>query len=192
MKVAVAALMAFALSFNMTAARQEIVEGNPASPVRVTIYEDLQCVDCQKLRVLMDDKILPRYGSRVAFVHRDFPLPKHDWARSAAIAARWIYERNPRAGILFRREIMSEQLHITSASLKAWLMEFAARNNLDPQGLVASLDDPRLNSLVEQDYQGGRGRGVAHTPTVIAGNQSIAETVVYDDLARLLDSELKQ
>ncbi|MDP9169559.1 MAG: DsbA family protein [Acidobacteriota bacterium] len=173
-------------------ARQEIVEGNPASPVRVTIYEDLQCTDCQRLRSLMDEKILPRYGSRVAFVHRDFPLPKHEWARQAAIAGRWIYEQNPAAGIIFRREIMSEQLHITSSTLKPWLAEFAVRHKLDPAAIVAALSDARLVALVDQDYQGGLGRGIAHAPTVLAANQSLVETVVYEDFARLIDAQLQR
>ena len=55
------------------------------SKVRVLIYEDLQCPDCAEFRRMMDEKILPRYGERVAFIHRDFPLAKHAWARKAAI-----------------------------------------------------------------------------------------------------------
>ncbi|NWF85183.1 MAG: thioredoxin domain-containing protein, partial [Bryobacteraceae bacterium] len=56
------------------------VEGNPSSPVRVVIYEDLQCSDCAAFRKMLDEKLLPRYGSKVAFEHRDFPLAKHSWA----------------------------------------------------------------------------------------------------------------
>ena len=108
-------------------ARPELVEGNPASPVRVLIYEDLQCPDCLTLRNLLDEKLLPRYGSRVAFIHRDFPLGKHDWARPAAVAARWVYQQDPDLGITFRREILSEQDHITAAGLNRWLLEFARR-----------------------------------------------------------------
>lgn len=66
---------------------QPLVEGLPESRVRVLIYEDLQCPDCAAFRRMMDEKILPRYASEVAFVHRDFPLAKHAWARKAAVAA---------------------------------------------------------------------------------------------------------
>ena len=170
--------------------RKDIVEGNPASPVKVTIYEDLQCADCQNFRTLLDEKILPKYGVRVAFVHRDFPLGKHEWARAAAVAARWVYEQNPRLGIVFRREIMSEQTHLTTDSLKPWLIQFARRNNLSEEAITAALTDQRLLSLVDQDLMGGVARGVAHTPTVYIGNQSLVETILYDDLARLLDNAL--
>jgi protein-disulfide isomerase len=170
--------------------RAEIVEGNAASTVRVVIYEDLQCSDCENLRTLLDSKIIPRYGAKVAFIHRDFPLGKHDWARQAAVAARWVYAQDPVLGITFRREIMAEHDHITPANLKPWIEEFATRNHLDPREIVAALTDNRLNALVDQDYQSGVARGISHTPTVIAGGQTIVETVIYEDLARAIDIEL--
>jgi protein-disulfide isomerase len=69
-------------------------------------------------------------------------------------------------------------------------VEFAVRNDLDPKGILAALTDPRLNALVDQEYQGGVARGISHTPTVIAGGQTIVETVIYEDLARAIDIEL--
>ena len=185
-----AAMAVAGFSATVLASPRNIVEGNASSPVKVLIYEDLQCGDCQNFRTLMDRKILPRYGSRVAFIHRDFPLGKHEWARPAAIAARWVYEQSSVLGITFRREIMAEQDHINPASLNGWLREFAKRNKLDENGIVAALSDQRLAGLVDQDYQGGVGRGISHTPTVYVGGQALVETIVYDDLARLLDVEL--
>jgi protein-disulfide isomerase len=174
----------------LLAMRSEIVEGNPSGTVRVVIYEDLQCSDCEKLRVLLDGQVLARYGSRVAFVHKDFPLGKHDWARQAAVAGRWVYAQDPVLGITFRREILAEHDHITVGTLKPWLVEFAARNKLDQKGILDSLNDTRLNSLVDQDYQTGIAKGVSHTPTVYVGGQAIVEMVLYDDLSRAIDHEL--
>lgn len=190
MKIAWAFLTLAVSCTAVFAMRNEVVEGNGTSPVRVTIYGDLQCADCTSLRTLLDEKLLPRYGGKVAFVHRDFPLAKHDWARAAAMAGRWVYEHNPELGIVFRREVLSEQDHITSQSLRPWLLEFAARNNLDQRGILDSLKDARLLALVEQDYQSGIARGVTRTPTVYVGNRSIVETIVYEDLAHLIDGEL--
>jgi protein-disulfide isomerase len=188
-----AALVVLAFAFGsslLLAMRSEIVEGNPTSPVRVVIYEDLQCADCENLRIMLDEKILPRYGSRVAFIHRDFPLGKHGWAREAAVAARWVYAQDHQLGIVFRRELQAEHDHITEANLKPWLLEFAARNELDQKGILDSLTAPQYNAMVDQDYQGGVARGVTQTPTVYVGGQKLVETVLYDDFARALDTEL--
>jgi protein-disulfide isomerase len=185
-----AILLLLASGAGVAAPRSDVVEGNPASPVKVIIYEDLQCPNCLNFRSLLDQRILPKYGSRVAFIHRDLPLGKHDWARPAATAARWVYQRSPQLGITFRREIMSEQEHITADNLKPWLVEFARRNRLDEQGIVDCLNDPAMRSLVEQDYLGAVARGVTRTPTVYVGNQSLVEIITFDDLARLIDVEL--
>jgi protein-disulfide isomerase len=174
----------------LLATRSEVVEGNPASPVRVVIYEDLQGPDCDRLRAMLDEKILPRYGSRVAFVHRDFPQGRHDWARQAAMAARWVSSQDSELGIVFRRELMSEQEHMTGAKLKTWLMDFAARNHLDQKGIVESLTAPQFGAMVDQDYQAGQARGVTSTPTVFVGGQKLTERILYEDFARALDVEL--
>ena len=191
MRIAVVALaLMIAASDAAFAARGDVVEGNPASSVKVLIYEDLQCGDCARFRVLLDQKLLPKYGSRVAFVHRDFPLGKHDWARPAAIAARWVYEQDSERGINIRRELLAEQDNISSQSLKAWLIDFANRNHLDPKGIVEAMSDQRLSSLVDQDRQAAVARGVSHTPTAYVGGVAFVETIIYDELARAIDDAL--
>ena len=52
--------------------------------VIVTIYDDLQCGDCGRFNAMLEESLLPKYRGRVEFVHRNFPLPKHNWAREAA------------------------------------------------------------------------------------------------------------
>ena len=166
-------LLAAALVISTAAAATttDIVEGNPDAAVKVLIYSDLQCDYCQSFRAILDEKLLPKYGKNVAFVHRDFPLPRHKWAREAAMAARWVWEQNPRAGVVFRRELLSEQEHITEASLKPWLIEFADRNQLSEQGIVAALTDTRLGALVDSDIQAATVRGIKTVPTVIVAGR---------------------
>jgi protein-disulfide isomerase len=191
MRIAVVGALALILAAGrIAAARNDVMEGNPASSVKVLIYEDLQCSDCARFRVMLDQKILPKYGSKVAFIHRDFPLGKHDWARPAAIAARWVYEQDSERGIGIRRELLSEQDSIGSQNLKEWLVDFAYRNHLDPRGIVNSLSDQRLSTLIDQDLQSAVARGVSRAPTVYVGGLAFAETIIYEDLARALDDAL--
>lgn len=168
----------------------ELVEGNQNSPVRVMIYEDLQCGDCLALRTLLDQKLLPKYGTRVAFVHRDFPLPKHEWAREAALVNRWLTLRDRVLATRYQREIMAEQLSLKGNALDHWLRLFAVRNKLDAEAMVAATRDPQLIGYLEQDRQAAMARGVTKTPTVYVGNQAFVETIVYEEVARALDVEL--
>ena len=63
------------------------------------IYEDLQCSDCANFQRILDDRLLPRYGRRVAFEHRDFPLAKHAWARKATVAGRFFDSIKAETGV---------------------------------------------------------------------------------------------
>lgn len=181
---------ALALATAAGAANTDIVEGNPDAPVKVLIFTDLQCDYCQSFRTLLDEKLLPRYGKTVAFVHRDFPLGRHNWARAAAMAARWVWEQNPRAGVVLHRELLSEQEHITPDSLKGWLIQFADRNKLSEQQIVAAMSDTRLGALVDADVQSGTVRGVKKVPTVIVAGKTFSETIVYDNVAQAIDQAL--
>ena len=176
----------------MSATRSELVEGNPASTVKVVIYEDLACSDCARLRVMLDEKILPKYGKRVAFVHRDFPLPRHDWARPAALAGRWVYEQSSALGVVYRRELLAQHDHITTANLRDWLREFARRYKLNEAGITAATSDPRLIAQVDSDRQGGVARGVTKVPSVYLGTQVFVENIQMEDLSRALDTALER
>lgn len=167
-----------------------LIEGNPASAVRVIIYEDLQCSDCADFRKMLDEKLLPKYKDKVAFEHRDFPLAKHAWARKAAIAARFIQEIDPAKAIAFRQYLMANQPSIQAAAFEATLAQWARDHGIDGAKAVASLSDARLAALVEKDYQEGVARGIARTPTVLVDGEPFIETFPVEDIMKSLDRAL--
>ena len=184
-----AALVLFAAV--QAAAQQALVEGKRDSAVRVLIYEDLQCSDCAMFRRMMDDRLLPRFGGRVAFVHRDFPLAKHAWARKAAIAARFFDGVKPELGVEYRRHIMSSQRETTEANFGERLAAFARSKGVDAGRAAAALDDAGLAAVVEKDYQDGVARGVAKTPTVFVDGRPFIEHFSFEEISRAIDEALK-
>lgn len=63
--------------------------GNPSAPIKLTVYDDYECPACgqfyeQTLRYLIDSYVA---DGKVYLVHRDFPLPAHQFSRQAA---RWV------------------------------------------------------------------------------------------------------
>ena len=167
-----------------------LVEGAAQSPVRVLIYEDLQCPDCAAFRTMLDNQLLPRYAATVRFEHRDFPLAKHAWARRAAIAARFFEEVQSGLGLAYRKYAMAHQTEITPDNFNQQLSSFAKQHGLDPARALAALNDPRLADLVEKDYQEGVARGISHTPTVLVNGRPFVETFPVQDVAAALDAEL--
>ena len=183
-------LVALLASVAGLSAERPLVEGLAESKVRVLIYEDLQCSDCAVFRRMMDDKILPRYATRVAFVHRDFPLAKHAWARRAAIAARYFGDHKPELGLAYRRQIMATIRETTPDNFNIRLSQFARDNGLDPAPVLAALDDAHLAALVERDFQDGVARGVIHTPTVFVNGNPFIERFSFEDVSQALDDAL--
>jgi len=184
-------LLAAALLAAMSAlADQHLVEGAAQSPVRVIIYEDLECPDCADFRAVLDQKLLPRYAATVRFEHRDFPLAKHPWARKAAIAARFFEETKPGLGLAYRKYCFAHIPETTADNFKDRLSQFAKDHGVDSARALASLDDSRLADAVEADYQEGVARGIAHTPTVLVNGRPFVETFAAEDVAKAIDSEL--
>lgn len=177
-------------AMTVTLASASPVEGDPKSPVRVVAYGSLQCPDCTRYRTMLDQQLLPKYGDRVAFEHRDFPLDKHKWARQAATAGRHFDSIRPALGIDFRRWAMNNIPNLTAETFTGKLREWANANGADPEKAVAALNDSSLAKLVEEDYQEGIARGVARTPTVFVNGEPFIETFTVEEISKGIDAAL--
>lgn len=183
-------LFVLAAAATTAAAQARFVEGNPASPVRVIIYEDLECPDCAAFRVMMDETLLPKFQSSVAFEHRDFPLNKHAWARKAAIASRYFEIVSPSLALEFRRTTMAHLTEIPKDKFEEHLQAFCVAHGVDPAKAVAALTDPALGAAVEKDYEEGVARGVAHTPTIFVDGEPFIEHFPVEDVVQAIEREL--
>ncbi len=60
--------------------------GNPDAPVTIVEFSDFQCPYCARGYQTME-RVLEQHADDVRFVFAHYPLPNHDWARPASIAA---------------------------------------------------------------------------------------------------------
>lgn len=83
-------------SFDMTHDLRDMVaeDGRPSrggpenAPVRVIVFDDLQCPFCARMHNQLFPAILARYGDKVRVVYKDYPLSSiHAWASHAAVDA---------------------------------------------------------------------------------------------------------
>jgi protein-disulfide isomerase len=139
---------------------------------------------------MMDEELLPRYQAKVTFEHRDFPQAKHPLARKAAIAARALLEINPKLALDFRREILAAIGEITLENFKDRVGAFAASHGVKPVRVLAALNDPKFDALVQRDVQDGIARGVSKTPTVFVNAQPFVETFSFAEIAAVIDEQL--
>lgn len=159
-----------------------VIEGNPNSAVRVIIYEDLQCPDCATFRVMLDKQILPKFGAKVAFEHRDFPLPRHKWARPAVVASRFFASIRPDLAVEWRRYTLGHIDAITPDDFEERLSGFAREHGVDPAKALAALRDKQFELAVQADYE----EGIARTPTVFVADEPFIETFTFEEIAASL------
>jgi protein-disulfide isomerase len=64
------------------------IRGNPAAPVTVVSFDDLQCPYCTMMHQTLFPATLDHYKDKVRFVYKDNPLVElHPWATHAAVDA---------------------------------------------------------------------------------------------------------
>ena len=69
-----------------SAAKSVHIRGNPKAPVTFEEFGDFECPSCANLATFLD-QLVKEYHPRVRLIFRNFPLPMHQFARDAALAA---------------------------------------------------------------------------------------------------------
>lgn len=162
------------------------------SRVTVTAFEDLACGDCADYAHLLDTYLAPKYGRQVAFVHKDFPLEKHEWAYDAAVAARYLEGQSPAASHRFRRMCMEERHQISTTNLQHHFDNFIRDAGLNAAPFPDVVSDPESKAAVDRDLAEGRERGVEKTPTVFAGDAVLVELFELEEIRAAIEAALAQ
>ncbi|WP_212006426.1 DsbA family protein [Chitinophaga sp. HK235] len=134
------------------------VTGNPQGTVEIVEYGDFQCPYCGEAFGVVRD--LLRSADNIKFVFRHFPLAEtHEYAMDAAIAAE-------AAGRQQQFWHMHDALYLHQRQLSDNLfMELARNLKLDLDQFEEDMQDNRLVSKVEADFESGVRSGVNGTPT---------------------------
>lgn len=152
-----------------------LVLGDPAAPVTITEYGDLECPYCRSAAPVLR-RLVEESGGRVRLVWRHFPLFQvHPHALIAALAAEAAAEQ----GRFWQMQelLFAQQDRLTEPDLRA----AGARLGLDP-ATVAGPGAQRYADLVEADYLAGLALGVRGTPTLFAGTEQYRGPLELDAL----------
>jgi protein-disulfide isomerase len=127
------------------------------APVTLVEFADFECPHCGKMWPLVEEALKP-YGARVRYAFRNFPLPFHEFALEAAMAAR-AAQRQGRffelAGLLF-----TNQRALSRPDLVRW----ASKAGLDVDRFSRELEAGADAADVLLEKKGGERVGVQGTP----------------------------
>ncbi len=168
--------------------------GSRTAPITMEVFSDFQCPSCryffhESVKPLMNDYV---HSGKVYFIHRDFPLQMHPYARDAA--------RYANAAATFGKfEKVADAIYGTQ---EAWTadrsrLEAAVASALTPAEMIRVrqlMKSPVVEAAIDKDMQLGTFNQVRSTPTVILTHNGkvmpLPGTLNYPLLKRVLDQLL--
>jgi protein-disulfide isomerase len=147
------------------------VRGNPNAAVTLEEFGDFQCPPCGQFAGFAEE-LLREYDSRLRVVFRNFPLPAHEHAREAAIAA----EAAGFQGKFWEMHdtLYREQSAWSKAPNTRELFEsYAGTLGLNIDRFKKDMDSDKARERVDSDHALGDFLGVKVTPTLFINNRPV-------------------
>lgn len=147
------------------------IRGNPDAPVTLEEFGDFQCPPCGQFAGFVEE-LLREYDSRLRVVFRNFPLPAHEHAREAALAA----EAAGLQGKFWEMHdtLYREQALWSKASDARGLFEsYAGTIGLNVDQFKKDMDSDKVMERVDSDHALGDSLGIKVTPTLFINNRPV-------------------
>jgi protein-disulfide isomerase len=171
--------------------------GSPTAPITIEIYTDYECPSCRNLYMT----VLPSLNTdfvatgKVHLLHRDFPLPQHQFSKLATRYAN-------AAGTIGKYDLVANQIFVTQP-------EWDQNGNVDAAvaKVLSAGDMERVRALVKNDTHlddsvtrdvamANQQDHVNETPTIVivakGKREVISGGMPYNILKQYLDNKLKQ
>ena len=170
----------------ISAASSKQPEGSPTANVTVTEYGDFQCPACKGAYDLINKPLMDKYGQKIRFVFKQFPLQGiHQYALEAAMASECAADQ----GKFWEFVDMNyaHQSDLSSKTLRVWAQDLG----LDTQLFERCLSSGIKKKAVLADFAEGEKLGVDSTPSYFVNGQRIRINQV-EDLDAAVDAALAQ
>ncbi len=159
------------------------VRGNPRAPVTIVTFSDYQCPFCSRAEPTVQE-VLQKYGRKVKFVFKNYPLPFHPYAMGAAEAAE-------AAGEQGKYWQMHDLLFKNNTALTVDdLDKYASEIGLNVTKFKAAMDSPQVKAAISQDQAQGSSVGVDGTPTFFINGHKLVGAQPLEAFTALIDKEL--
>ena len=180
--------------------------GDESAPVLIVGFDDLECPFCARLHEAIFPALTTRYGDKVRFVYKDYPLTEiHPWALRAAIDTNclgsesspgyWadvdaIHARAGEIGTDPKDPKATKTLARASEQLDAITREQATAQKVDMAKLNACLakQDP---TQVNASREVGQVFNLESTPTLFVNGAKIDGAVSMEFLFAVIDQALR-
>jgi protein-disulfide isomerase len=158
--------------------------GPANAKVQVVEFSDFQCPYCSRAAGVVH-QIKEKYGDRVRFTFRQFPLPMHPNARMASEAA--LAANSQGKFWEYHDRLFKNQSQLDRAGLE----EQAKQTGLNMPAFKKSLDEHKYAATVDADVQLGEKVQVSGTPSMFINGERVANPTSFEAVAEMIESALK-
>ncbi len=162
------------------------MKGPETAIVTVTEYADFQCPSCASASTLINKPLLEKYGSRLRFEFRHFPLRAiHAYAYEAAQAAECAADQ----GKFWEFAELSylQQKDLSSAAIRTW----GAGLGLDADLFDRCIRSGIKGETIAADIAEGEKLGVQGTPSYLVNGMRV-QTNNLEAISAAVDEVLKK
>ncbi len=160
--------------------------GPLSASVTVTEYGDLQCPACKGAYDLINKPLLAKYGTRIKFAYKQFPLQNiHQYALKAAEASECAADQGKFWE--FVDAAYMKQSDLSSESLRTWAKDLSLDMDLFERCLTSGIK----KKTVLAEFAEGQKLGVNSTPTFFVNDKRVKINQVTD-LEAAVEEALKQ
>jgi protein-disulfide isomerase len=166
--------------------------GSASAPVTIVEFADFECPYCARAFNEIETLVTTTYKDKVRLVWKDFPLPMHDWAQQAAIAAECARQQNPAAFWDFARSFYRDQSEINAQNLRDHIDQYATASKLDTKALNACVLSDPAEQRVDQDKKDGDAIHVNSTPTFLVNGVLVVGLPTSNVFDFVITSQLQE
>jgi protein-disulfide isomerase len=158
--------------------------GSADAPVTIVEFSDFHCPFCRKAQPVLND-LRARYGAKIRFVYRDFPLDNlHPQARLASEASRCAIEQ----GKFWE---FHDRLFLSDAdSSQAALNRIAGEIGMDVAAFETCTSSGKYKGSIQASLQEGARLGITGTPTFFVNGRILVGAQTLDTFVSIIDQEL--
>ena len=159
------------------------IGGNPDGDITVVEFLDYRCGYCKRAHPEVTELI--ESDGNIRFIVKEFPILGEQslLASRFALAVRAV--EGDAAYARVNDALMAMRGDVTEASLRA----LAKDEGLDPDAVMAAMDDPEIDRILAANLELGQTLGISGTPTFVFGDQMARGYVPLDDMRQIVKEE---
>ena len=152
-------------------ASTDITYGPENPQLTVIEYSDFQCPFCAEYAKWLTE-LRAKYGDRVQFVFRNYPLANHEWA---TLAAKVGYAASLQGKFWEMHDLLFQRQDEWAASSdpRTLFDSYAESLGLDMDKFHADADAQSTLDFIKKQAAEGKKAGVTHTPWFVIGDKSV-------------------